>query len=62
MQLAATEPTNFVVSGQFTTTPRIGTYNGNSIYNPIFNSTIVLQNVNAFNNFSSIYTTGSLLS
>ena len=62
MQLAATEPTNFVVSGQFTTTPRIGTYNGNSIYNPIFNSTIVLQNVNAFNNFTSIYTTGSLLS
>lgn len=62
MQLAATEPTNFVVSGQFTTTPRIGTYNGNSIYSPIFNPAIVLQNVNSFNNFASIYTTGALLS
>ncbi len=56
LQLAATEPTNFVVSWQFINTPRTGTYVGNSIYSPITNA-ITLQNINAFNAFTNVYST-----
>lgn len=59
LQLAATQPTHFVVSGDFIGTPRIGDYLYNTIFTPIL-STITLQNTNAFNNFSSTYTTGLL--
>jgi len=56
MQLAATEPTHFVVSGDFLWTPWANDYIGNSIYTPIPNP-ISLANINVFNYFISTYTT-----
>lgn len=57
LQLAATEPTHFVVSGDFVGTPRTGDYLYNSIFTPIINPNIILQYSNTYNNFSSTYTT-----
>ncbi len=57
MQLAATEPTHFVVSGDFLWTPWTGNYLLNSIYTPISNP-ISLIGINTWNYFISTYTTG----
>ncbi|MCX6824196.1 MAG: hypothetical protein NT085_03640 [candidate division SR1 bacterium] len=61
MQLAATEPTHFVVSGDFLGTPWTGDYLGTGIYTPI-STGISLTGINTWNYFVSTYTTGLLCS
>ncbi len=59
IQSAATEPVNFIVSGEFLWTLRSNNYLSYSMLNPT-TIPITLNNTNGWNNFSSTFTTGSL--
>ncbi len=59
LQRAATEPTNFAISGDFTDSVFTGIYTGTNIFNHLGMVNITLLNTNTRNNFSSTYTTGT---
>ena len=56
LQLWATEPNMYVVSGDFLTSPFAWLYTGSNVYSDIINSSITLNNINTWNYFTSTYT------